>query len=328
MALTVPSGVDKIYGGEAVGLFAGKLFNEHELYKARKIFVRESFTDKITVPVSDSTFNVQDYAATPSSTGNAFTLSDRTMQLEKYNLYFEWNPLETMTYWKQYQPTGELVFAELPAALQAQMLSEAFASEGEYHAKADYIGNKTSGVAPFNKYDGILQLVKNGAGRYAQAIRKDYAPVGNNGTSGFTESSIKAILDAEVASIIASGDSQIAKAYYKADFFWTMSPRTFQIYSNEQKAQSNKGVDFTQTGVQLHNGKAILVDPNFPDFHIMGTYGSDNASSNLQLGINSLASQQTFLTGRVANNSDNHFFKLTLTRALMVVRPEHLILIY
>lgn len=328
MSLIIPSGGDKLYAGEVIGTFIGSLFNDNVLVKSKKAYVREGFTDKLTIPVSSSQFKVQPYASTPTSNGNYFQLKDRTMQLTKYNLYYEWNPLETLTYWKQYQPVGELVLAELPPELFLQMLSEMFSDEAEYHSRADWMGDVTRNDE-FKIYDGILTQIKNGQGAYANAHRLDIAPVGNHGTSGFTETSVKTILENTRTYIRQQGESsEINKSYDSPDWAFHMSKRMFDRYSDEQKSQSYKGIDFTRQGVPLFDEKPIIIDPNFPDYHIFGAASNDSPTSNIQIGVNSQNAVTTYLEGRVAPNSDDHFVKLTPMRATMVVKPERTITVY
>ncbi len=282
MAITVPTGVNQLYGGEVLGQINAKLYEKHEAFNAGKIYVQSGFTDRFTIPVSESTYAFQAYNEDPSSFLSELKYSDVTMQLEIYQLLVKFNPKSLEKYWRPFQPTGTLNFSTLPPEVQSTMLVEIASSQQNYHADKDFNGSKANG----DFYDGFITKLKSGG--------SDGGGSGTNGAALNRYSKARLIVESSGWTDVATklknmktgikGDAELRIAYSNPDFAWIMDALSYEVYADQQKAQTTKGVDYTQAGVKSFDGKPIIVQSQLAANTILGTYGATNTSSNLWIG--------------------------------------------
>ncbi|MBS1506041.1 MAG: hypothetical protein JSS79_05285 [Bacteroidetes bacterium] len=323
MALTLNP--TPLYGGEVYGKIVSKLFQTHKLYQAGKLYVQGGFKYKFSIPLSDPTYAVQAAAPTPTSSGS-LNYKDRVLALSDYMFYQEFNPRVLEAYWRPFQPTGPLVFEQLPADVQANMLMEIFGYLGQYHGQKDVTGSKSGG----DFYDGFLTKITAASGDYANAVTVNLpGTISTGGTSG-TAANVLSAFNAAKQAAMFGGNPQLQIAYINrdADWTWIVSPQTATLWGDYQKInQVYKGEDPTGRGKMEFDGRPIIVQPNFPENTIFGTYMTAGTDSNVWIGVADTSDENTINVQRVQNNSELYFAKMLMKRDTAIVRPEHCVIV-
>jgi hypothetical protein len=87
------------------------------------------------------------------------------------------------------------------------------------------------------------------------------------------------------------------------------SPTSFDLYAQWQIAQTNKGVDMTQFGQDTIRGIKVVPIPNLPDNYYMIAKGMATQESNLWMGMNSQADDNSIQLAKKQANSELYFIK-------------------
>ena len=320
MAILVPTGP-----GEVFGQINAKLYDNHAVFQAGLLEVLSGFQDKLTLPISDSSYGFQAYSEDPSVYLGDFKTDDVTMQLESYMMLIKFNPKSLEKYWRPFQPTGTLNFPQLPANVQAVMLGEIAGYNKDFHALNDFTGSKAGGTF----YDGFLTKLKSGGSDFTG---------GTNGAYVNRYSKARLVVEATGWSDVATKlknmkniikqDAQLRIAYNTTGFTWIMDPLSYETFGDQQKSQSNKGVDYTQAGVKSFDGKPIVVQNQLPANNIIGTYGS-TSNSNLVIGQDDKdttdGNSASVTVDKINNVGDLFFAKANMKRCTEIRRPEHVI---
>ena len=86
-----------------------------------------------------------------------FKIDERVLDPKDIMVYIEFNPRSFEKFWRKYQPTGNLVFSELPANVQVIMLNEVLKQVGSELGYHFVQGESGEGEEQF--FDGILTRI-------------------------------------------------------------------------------------------------------------------------------------------------------------------------
>lgn len=289
MAINITSN----YSGEVLEELLTKVTTGNEAVQSGLFYIKDGIKGKYNIPKLKGENFVTDYVVTPTgSTGN-FTVTEKVLEPQKYMVYTTFKPEDFEDYWKDHQPTGPLVFQELPADVQSAFLTEIIEDADSYMGSAVWNGDMES-TDLTRHFDGIIKRALEDA----DVIDID-SPV------ALTASNIEAELNR-----VYKATPQAVRQH--PDFKFIVSVNTYDLYEEAQYAKTNKGKDVTDEGLKRFRGKTIVPLVAFPDDCILATKASATKKSNLWMGVSSLADGVTINVDRVANNSEEYFFKMIL----------------
>ena len=131
----------------------------NELFERGLIHMEQNVGDKYSIPRMTLSKILQKRIEQPSSENSkgTFKIDERVLQPKDVMAYTEFNPRSFEKFWKPFQPSGELVFAELPANVQEQMLLE-IAKVAKNELGFHFI-NGVYGEGEDEFFDGILTRI-------------------------------------------------------------------------------------------------------------------------------------------------------------------------
>lgn len=282
---------DTTYAGEAASAFIVKAMTDFETVKGGHVYIKDGIRKKFTIPRFQIENLIQDRQATPTSQG-ASTVDGKVLDPQDYMIYIEFNPRDFEDHWFATQLDDTLIDRSLPNTVESVMIQEVLKFHAEYLETALWQAS-TAGAAPYNKWDGFItkaiassDIIKTAGASYA-------ALTAGNIVSKFD------LVNASIPTALKR------KPNYK--FF--VSPATAELYSQAQKNQANKGVDFTSAGVMKYNGYLVIELPGFPDNTIMFAKGTASVDSNLWMGVNSKSDENNLKIAQLQANSELYFIK-------------------
>jgi hypothetical protein len=209
-------------------------------------------------------------------------------------IYFEFNPRDFEDHWEAVRLAPELMDRRLPVTAESVVLQEVLKVHAQYFDKAIWQGDKTSGTAPLNKFDGLI--VKMAADADLVAVSSPITLTSGNVVSEFERGHI----------LIPTS------LLFDPQLKYFVSYKTAELYRAAQQAQTYKGVDVTSGGVMRYNGKSVIPIAGIPDNTYIIAKGSAGLDSNLWVGVNSKADETTIKLDFVAKNSELMFVKVLM----------------
>lgn len=114
------------YGGEFLNRLLTLVTTGNELFERGLIHMEQNVSDKYSIPRMQLSKILQKRVEQPTEANSKgqFTIDERVLQPQDVMAYTEFNPRSFEKFWKPFQPTGELVFGELPSNVQEQSCSK------------------------------------------------------------------------------------------------------------------------------------------------------------------------------------------------------------
>lgn len=278
----------------------------NEIVDQGLIYISDNIQKKRAIPRVKMTNIIQPLAATPVPFGD-FTEDERILDPDPWMVYVEFDPNDLRDIWEPFAPKGDFVFTELPPSVQSDLLMvliEGKNGVSEYLGTAILQGDKVSGVAPYNRFNGI--------------VTKALADADVIDVAGYAPLDVSNIF----AKFQATHDASRVATRRNSGFKYLISEPTSQLYSQAQKNQSFKGVDVTSEGIMKFNGKPVVPLVGMPDNCIIATLATSDRSSNIWLGAQKWKDQKTIKVAPLQNNSDLWFFKMKMTADTQIVWGE------
>lgn len=224
------------------------------------------------------------------SKGN-FDYSERTLTPHDMMVYTVFDPSAFESIWRPFQPTGDMVFQELPADVQNKLL-DALAKQVTFELGEQYVNGEYAADDDDKLMDGIL----------TQAAK--------------TDDVVKVAVPDE-DSIIARLKA-IRKAIPKAlrnnsALRIIMSINDFDRYDDELTEREYKNATETDVNALRYKGIQIETIAAWPDDVIVATLCSPNASSsNLFAAVSLEDDEHVIQIDKVSAASELYFFKMLL----------------
>lgn len=226
------------------------------------------------------------------SKGN-FDIDERKLVPEEFMAFTVFNPKSYQNIWRKWQPTGDLVFAELPAEAQSLMLSE-MAKAVDFELGFHIINGEFASTGDDKLFNGIIKRISDDAETVRIATPK-----------AITEDNIINVLK----NIYAETPKRIRQ---NPSFKLLMSVDDFDKYDEALSNLPNKGTAYTDTNVKRFKGIVIESLVDMPEHVIVGTIASNDMNSNLWLGVHSLDDTTTVKVGLLSNAGELYFFKMKM----------------
>lgn len=289
---------DTTYAGEAAASMIVKAMTSNETVQGGHVYVQDGIKKQFVIPRFDANYEdlIQDRQATPVSAGD-LTVSGKALNPADYMIYNEFNPRDFETHWQAVNLNPTLVDRSLPVTLESVIAQEILKRHDRYINKMMWNGNTLSASTSKYKYfDGF--------------IRKAFAASFGSDQTNFPASPTT-LTNSNIVTELAKGYAMIPVALkYSGRVKIFCSYATYDLYTQYQQNQTNKGIDITVLGVKAYNGIPLVPIPEFPDnTYIIGD-GNASMASNFWVGMNSMDDENKIKIMPVSNPSENWFFKM------------------
>ncbi|WP_418692323.1 BACON domain-containing protein [Alistipes putredinis] len=277
------------YGGEFLNRLLTLVTTGNELFERGLIHMEQNVGDKYSIPRMQLSKILQKRVEQPTSENSKgqFTIDERVLQPQDVMAYTEFNPRSFEKFWKPFQPTGELVFRELPTNVQEQMLLE-IAKVAKNELGYHFI-NGVQGDGEEQFFNGILTRI---------AADKETILATTTKTKQLDR--LRAVW-AKVPAAMRNNPN----------FCFLMSVNDLDAYDDEI-TDSGKGKDPTSVNAPRFKGKRIEGLANWPDGVIVATIASLDIDSNLWAACNLVSDTTTIKVDRVSNAGERFFFKMLM----------------
>jgi len=283
------------YAGDVVEELMRLAVRGNETVDGGHIHIESDIMSKRNMQRLDMSSIIQDDQSTPEASGN-FTITNKILQPDNFLVFLKFNPNEFRDFWEFAQPKGEFVYSELPPEAQVAMMDEIMNGQNgvaPYMGKAIWQGDKVSGVAPLDKFNGL---------QVRAAADGDVVDV--TGTT-LTVSNI-------IAEIGKVYDATRVEARENPDYKIFMPIAAWELYQSAVIALSNKGPDPTQTIAKTFKSKTLVPLIGLTGNKMFGTVGGTSRMSNIWLGLTATNDFDTIKVDRLNNYSDEFFFKMKM----------------
>ena len=277
------------YGGEFLNRLLALGTTGNGLFGRGLLHMEQNVGDRFSLPRMRLSKILQKRVEQPTSENSKgqFTIDERVLRPQDVMAYTEFNPRLFEKFWKPFQPTGELVFRELPSDVQEQMLLEV-AKVARNELGFHFIqGVQGDGEEQF--FNGILTRIVNDA------------------------DTIKATTSEKTMLARLRAVWQKVPAVMRNDpnFCFLMSANDIDKYDVEI-TDSSKGADPTSAHAVRFKGKRIEGLADWPDDVIVATVASLDIDSNLWAACNLVDDTTAIKVERVTNAGERYFFKMLM----------------
>jgi len=266
------------------------------------------------------------YSANPASVvANSSKKQNFKRNLAIVESFETFDPADYHTHWKEYQPSGEFQWEELPTEVQSTLEELFLGTSAE--AVEDELTNGTSGLV-----GGLIsQLASNGltvlngadatptqvVGNSAIAFRASAGEAGDNEGVALTTSNIFQKLELLIK-------KQTKAMRKRAGRKFMVSHGTADLIKEAQRLELNfKGVDISDAGIMRYAGYDIIENPSFPDNQILfASMSGDMKSDAIQLGTSLSSDYNNLEVNRISNFGREYGMLLTFAIDIFLVRPE------
>ena len=304
------------YAGDVLNEIKGLLATGNETVERGLVNVIDQIRYKTAIPRIQVNNLIGPRAANPSASLGTITVDERYLTPTDAMLYQRFNPRNFESFWRPWQPEGQLVFRELPSDVQIRFLEEFVKYQRTWVGRNLWQGD-TGGaaVAPYNNLvDGLVTRAK------ADADVIDVAGAVALTTAALTKAAFESVYDLVPAEVKNN-----------PNFRFFASDATCELYTDAVHDQTNKGNDFTMGAPLFYKGKPIERLVGFPDNTIMATHSSADQSSNLHIGIDwdmdSInAGNEAIKVERFRPDSEQYFVRIDFKLDTQIAFGEEVVL--
>jgi hypothetical protein len=300
--------ISTVYSGEVLDQLLVRATTNNQLVAGGHIRIEPNVKKKFSIPRLKAGAMLQKRKEQPVSADSKgdFTIDERYLEPKDLMAYTEFNPRSFEQFWRKWQPTGNLVFAELPAEAQNALLAE-MAKVIDFELGEQFVTG-TSGDGADQYFDGILTRI-----------------IADADTNKLADA--EAITEANILSVLKSVKAQIPVALRSnPNLKIFMSQEDADIYDDVLTAQTAKGADWTDSNPERYKGITIVPLAALPKDVVFATVGSTDLSSNLWAGVAMADDAETILIDKVTNAGERYFFKMLMKADTNIVWGENVVL--
>lgn len=279
------------YSGEVLETVLTLASTGNELVSKGLIMVIPGVNSSISIPRVKSGKMLQKRKEDPqkSDSKGDFTYSEKKLTPKDMMAFTLFNPRAFEHIWRQYQPTGDLVFRQLPANVQNILLQELLKQVGN-ELGYQYINGKYEDGSDENLLDGILTQAAKDA---------DIVKVKSVGTTMLAR--LKE-LRAQIPVIMRKNPNLRI----------LMSVEDFDQYDDELTQLANKGEAPTDINQERYKGITIEVLTQWPAGLLVATICDSGMNGNLFAAVNLQDDENVIQIDKWANASELYFFKMLM----------------
>ncbi len=279
------------YGGEVLEQVLTLATTGNELVSKGLIMVIPGVNNAMSIPRVKTGTMLQKRKEDPSKTDSKgdFTYSEQKLVPRDMMAFTLFNPRAFEHIWRPFQPTGDLVFRQLPANVQSILLNELLKQVGNEMGYL-YINGKYEDTGDANLMDGIL----------TQAAKlTDVVKVATVGTTMLAR--LKELRKKIPVTMRKSANLRILMSVEDAD-----------QYDDELTQLANKGTAPTDINLERYKGIPIEVLTQWPQGLIVATLCDSGMNGNLFAAVNLQDDENVIKIDQWANASELYFFKMLM----------------
>ena len=283
------------YDGEVLDRILTKAATGNELVQKGLINLVPNVAKKYSIPRLKTNKMLRKRVEQPEDkdTKGDFIYSEKELVPKDFMAFTTFNPRSFESIWRPFQPTGNLVFRELPPNIQnvlLKALSDQVDFELGYHfVNGIYVDDSEDDEHLFN---GILMRVFE---------------------------------DPEVIRVQASADDTMIERLMRVrkatpqvlrnnpNFVYIMSVDDADRYDDELILREGKGVNWTDTSAMRFKGTTIKTVSSWPDGLIIGTVATPTEQSNFWGAVNLQNDFDVIQIDKLTNAGERYFFKMLMT---------------
>lgn len=283
------------YDGEVLDRILTKAATGNELVQKGLINLVPNVAKKYSIPRLKTNKMLRKRVEQPEDEDSKgdFIYSEKELVPKDFMAFTTFNPRSFESIWRPFQPTGNLVFRELPPNIQnvlLKALSDQVDFELGYHfVNGIYVDDSEDDEHLFN---GILMRVFE---------------------------------DPEVIRVQASADDTMIERLMRVrkatpqvlrnnpNFVYIMSVDDADRYDDELILREGKGVNWTDTSAMRFKGTTIKTVSSWPDGLIIGTVATPTEQSNFWGAVNLQNDFDVIQIDKLTNAGERYFFKMLMT---------------
>ena len=304
MAINITSA----YAGEVLDMLLTKAATGNELVAGGHIRVEPNISTKFYIPRLKAGSMLQKRIEQPVDTDSKgdFTIDERALEPAEFMAFTTFNPRSFEKFWRPWQPTGPLVFAELPAEAQNALLAE-LAKVVDFEL-GDLFVNGTLGAGANQLFNGILTRI---------AADADVIPA-----------DAPAVITSEnIIAALKKVHVKIPKAVRRQkNLKIFMSIEDADLYDDALTAQTSKGKDYTERNPERYKGIPIVALASWPKDVIVAANASMDLDTNFWAGVGFSDDMEAIKIDRLTNAGEKYFFKMLMKADTNVAFGEEIVL--
>ena len=283
------------YDGEVLDRILTKAATGNELVQKGLINLVPNVAKKYSIPRLKTNKMLRKRVEQPEDKDSKgdFIYSEKELVPKDFMAFTTFNPRSFESIWRPFQPTGNLVFRELPPNIQnvlLKALSDQVDFELGYHfVNGIYVDDSEDDEHLFN---GILMRVFE---------------------------------DPEVIRVQASADDTMIERLMRVrkatpqvlrnnpNFVYIMSVDDADRYDDELILREGKGVNWTDTSAMRFKGTTIKTVSSWPDGLIIGTVATPTEQSNFWGAVNLQNDFDVIQIDKLTNAGERYIFKMLMT---------------
>lgn len=294
------------YNGEVLEQLLTVATTNNEIVSKGLIHIIPNVSKKVSIPRLRTSKMLQQQKEDPqvSDSKGGFDYSEQSLSPVDFMAFTVFNPRTFESVWRPFQPKGDLVFTELPPAVQNQLL-DALSKQVQFELGNHYI-NGVQGSDDDHLFNGIL----------TQAA-KDQDVVVVSSAETTMVGKLKAVRSKIPVAMIENPNLR-----------FLMSPTDFNKYDDELTAREYKNRDETTRNLKMYKDIKIETLAAWPDDLIVATLCSPDAmTSNLFAAVNLQDDEHVIKIGPVSNMSELYFFKMLMKADTNIAFGEEFIVL-
>jgi hypothetical protein len=304
MAITITTA----YAGEVLEDLLVRATTGNEIVAGGHIRVQPNVSKKFAIPRLKAGKMLQKRKEQPvegDSKGD-FTIDEKYLEPQDVMAFTTFNPRVFESIWRPFQPTGNLVFAELPSEIQTKLLAE-LAKVVDFELGGEFI-NGVKGSSEGQYFDGILTRISADS-----SVVKVPTPV------ALTQSNVIAKMK-----LVRARIPKAIKNNPNLKMF--MSVEDAEAYEYELTDRPSKGADYTNMNPERFKGIRIVALADWPKDVIVAAVTSTGVDSNFWAGVSLVDDQDAILIDKLTNAGEKYFFKMLMKADTNIVFGEDIVL--
>jgi len=297
------------YAGEVLEQLLVRATTGNEVVAGGHIRVQPNVKKKFAIPRLKTGQMLQRRVEQPveSDSKGDFTIDEKYLEPKDMMAFTTFNPRVFETIWKPFQPTGNLVFRELPPNIQNQFLAE-LAKVVDFEL-GDLIINCELGTGARDFFDGILKRITDDT----SVLVSDMTPA--------------PITAANVIEVFESVRLKIPKAVRpNPNLKYFTSVEDADHYDQALTAREFKGTNYTDRNPERYKGTRIVPLTAWPKDLVVAAATSAGIDSNFWMGVDYSDDDEVVMIDKLTNAGEKYFFKMLMKVDTNIVFGEDIVI--
>jgi hypothetical protein len=300
--------INTVYDGDVLEQLLVRATTGNELVSGGHIHIQPNVQKKFAIPRLKAGKMLQKRKEQPvegDSKGD-FNIDEKYLEPKDFMAFTTFNPRAFEQFWRPFQPSGNLVFRELPAEVQNQMLAE-MGKVVDFELGYHFINGKYS-EAEGNFFDGILTRIT--ADPYVIRVGAGAAITNDN-----------------ILNVLKLVKTKIPKAIKRnPNLKIFLSDADFDIYDDVLTNKPFKGADYSNMNAERYKGIRMVPLADIPQGVIIAAVTNAGIDSNFWAGVDYVDDAEVIQIDKLTNAGEKYFFKMLMKADTNIVFGEDIVL--